>query len=657
MNRFLYPKLAATNLKKNASTYFPYILTGSCSVMTFYIVSAISRNKGVDTMPGAASFKTMLSMGTLVVALFSVIFLFYTNSFLIKRRKKELGLYCILGMEKRHIAKVMFYETLYVTLLSVGGGLLAGMLLGKLIFLALLHMLGLATPIAFTISAPAIGSTLSLYGIIYLLTLLTNLRNIHVSNPIDLLHGGKKGEREPKASWLLTVSGLVCLGAGYAISLCIRSPIEAVSWFFVAVILVILGTYALFMSGSVALLKVLKHSKKYYYKPNHFISVSGMIYRMRQNAVGLANICILSTMVLVLISVTVSLYVGKEGMLKQQYQQDISISLPYEEQALEEVSDCLQRVAEENGVTLENQFAYRAGVFYTFVDGNRVGSQVSGGMTTLTKVTLLSLEDYNRIMGEQKSLQDGEALFFTNTANFNRDTIVIGDREYKIKEELDCLFLSEKRVMLPQTSYFVILKDAAAMKEAVQAANTTDASILRYDMIADVAEGKELGLLFSENLEKALGQMKPVSPKVESIFIHRVEWNALYGGFLFVGVFLGVLFLMATALIIYYKQISEGYDDHDRFEIMQKVGMSQKEVKKTIRKQILAVFFLPLAGAVLHVAAAFKILATLLSMFSLWNTGLIVGCMAITVLIFAVVYAIIYSMTAKTYYKLVQQKF
>ena len=314
MSKHIYPRLAVNNLKKNGSTYFPYMLTCICSIITFYTMQSIAKNPGLDAMPGAGSLGSMLDFGTVVIGIFSTVLLFYTNSFLIKRRKRELGLYSILGMEKKHIAMVLFYETLFTAGISLVLGLGGGMLISKLLFLLLLTILQLSTPIVFTISTSSLVSTALLFAVIFLMTLLTNFRQIHLSNPINLLRGGQKGEKEPKVSWPLAVIGVLALGGGYGIALTVESPIDALLLFFLAVILVILGTYCLFTAGSIAVLKLLKRNKKFYYNPKNFISVSGMLYRMKQNAVGLANICILSTMVLVTISTTVSLYVGQESM-------------------------------------------------------------------------------------------------------------------------------------------------------------------------------------------------------------------------------------------------------------------------------------------------------------------------------------------------------
>ena len=333
MTKFFYARLAATNIRKNAQTYVPYILTGIGTVMMFYIICTLSQNSGFNDMPGGVTVAWFMLMGCVVVGLFAAIFLFYTNSFLIKRRKKEFGLYNILGMEKRHISRVMFYEALYVAFISLAAGLLAGMLLSKLFFLLILKIIRVDVSFQFELSMSAVWTTLKLFGAIFLLTFLNNLRQVRLVNPIELLKGGQVGEKEPKTKWVLALLGVLFLGSGYAMAISISNPVAIVLWFFVAVILVILGTYCLFTAGSIAVLKLLRRSKSYYYKPKHFIAVSGMMYRMKQNAAGLASICILSTVVLVLISTTISMYIGAEDMIARRYPREMTVVVAEQEEA------------------------------------------------------------------------------------------------------------------------------------------------------------------------------------------------------------------------------------------------------------------------------------------------------------------------------------
>ena len=322
----MYPRLAFDNIRKNARTYIPYILTCSFTIAMFYIMKSLSLNKGIENVQGGSTILTMLELGTYIIAIFVCIFLFYTNSFLIKRRKKELGLYCVLGMEKRHVALVLFFETLFTAIVCLILGLLFGILFARLMFLALLYILDFATPFAFSISLPGVASTVVLFLCIYGATLAYNLRSVRMAKPVELLSSTNRGEKEPKTSWVFTLVGLLSLGFGYFLAVTVKNPIQALLWFFAAVVLVIIGTYCLFTSGSIALLKTLRHNKHFYYKPNNFISVSGMLYRMKQNASGLASICILSTMVLVTVSSTLCLYMGRTDMLHSMFPREITTS-------------------------------------------------------------------------------------------------------------------------------------------------------------------------------------------------------------------------------------------------------------------------------------------------------------------------------------------
>ncbi|MGV8905196.1 MAG: FtsX-like permease family protein [Acetobacterium sp.] len=663
MNRLFYPKLALLNLKKNANTYIPYMLTCIGSIITFYTMISISGNEGLDKMPGSGSLKTILFLGTIFIGIFAVIFLFYTNSFLIKRRKKELGLYSILGLEKKHIARVLFYESLYTSVISLVLGLLGGILIGKLLFLVLLRMIHFQTPIAFYVDVQGLFTTAVVFFLVFLLTLLTNFLQVKLANPIDLLKGGEQGEKEPKASWIVTIIGLISLGIGYAIALMVKSPVEAIFLFFIAVLFVIIGTYALFTSGSIALLKLLKRNKKFYYQSRNFISVSGMIYRMKQNAVGLASICILCTMVLVTISTTVALYIGQESMMREHYPLDVSIAGAASEVDPLVIQSLIAIEKTKANVAVTDELEFKFNQIMASRDGNifvpyNLDENNSDTMNydAMSDISMIPLDDYNRITQSDKTLAENEVMVFSAVDNYGENAMIFGNREFSVKEELAAIPMDQKKGLMIGNEYYLIVKDEQTMTAILQSLQgTEEPNALQVATLFNLNGTEEAKMLFSENLEGALAQTNP-DISMDNLYLSISEWYALFGGFLFLGVFLGSLFIMATVLIIYFKQISEGYEDCERFEIMQKVGMDKKEVKKTIGKQILMVFFLPLAVAFIHVGFALPVIIKMLALFYLTDTSLILTCTLITALIFAVFYALVFMLTAKAYYKLVKQE-
>lgn len=665
MNKFFYPKLAATNLKKNNKTYVPYIITCICTVMMFYMMFTLSVNQGLDKMEGGESLKILLNLGNYVIGIFAVIFLTYTNSFLIKRRKKEFGLFNILGMEKRHLSIIMFYETIYVSVISLVIGLLGGIALSKIMFLILLKILDFTVQMGFFISIKGIITSLILFGGIFFFTLLNNMRQIHLANPIELLKGGNLGEKEPKTKWLLVLIGLLSLGGGYYISITTENPMKAIYLFFVAVILVIIGTYCLFTAGSIALLKMLRKNKSYYYKTKHFISVSGMIYRMKQNAVGLANICILSTMVLVMLSSTVSLYVGMEDIIAERYPRQIMLTTKESSKESNTIlSNRIDEVLKKHDVAPKNSINYMYFDFLATLDGTKFNAnqeEIRGdfGGDNSIYVTFLLLDDYNKIVDTNSSLEDNEVLMYT-TGRYSSKSFTIFDKTYQIKEEADKTIIEATGSNVYFNNYYVVVKDYTVLEELAATYNEVNSAnndsyynqtISSYYGF-DTEASKEDVLKIYEELNNDSDKL-PTSTYVESSINAKESFLAIYGGLFFLGIFLGALFMMATILIIYYKQISEGYDDKERFQIMQKVGLSKEEVKKTIQSQVLTVFFLPLITAVIHIAFAFPVITRLLAMLNLTNVTLFAIFTGITILIFAIVYGIVYSITAREYYKIV----
>lgn len=641
MNNFIYEKLAVTNLKNNRKTYVPYIFTGVLTVMMFYIIDALSRGKGItqDTL------KICLQYATGVIVVFAVIFLFYTNSFLIKRRKKEIGVYNILGMGKRHIARMMAVETILTAGISILGGLVFGIIFGKLMYLLLLKILHNSVDMQFSVNGTAIVQTVILFAGIFLLTYLYNILQIQLVNPVELLHGGNQGEKEPKSRWLLVIVGVAALGNGYWIALTTEAPLEALLKFFVAVVCVIIGTYALFIAGSIVVLKILRKNKAYYYNPKHFTSVSGMIYRMKQNGAGLANICVLSTMVLVMVSTTVSLYAGMEDILDSRFPRDVSIVCNEADTNKEET---LQRLIKEQcekaGVKITDRVRYRYGSMNAVLKGDKLENVDQYYPDNhFYYVEMMTQDEYNRIEKRNVSLEEQEILTYTSNGKCGKKEINIAGRNYQVKKELSEMTSQPKSTAEMYKTLYIVFANAEQI-ERIEPFSYAD----KFNLKGDDGKQKEaLEQIQNEFYEKIPDGM------MESRMLSRSSFYELYGGLFFIGIYLGSMFIMATVLIIYYKQISEGYDDRERYQIMQKVGMSKKEVKRSIRSQVLSVVFLPLIVAVIHVAVAFKVMTKILGVLNLTNVWLFTVCTIITIAVFAVFYIIVYSITAKEYYRIV----
>ena len=575
MRKFgFYPRLAARSLRLNGKFYLPYLLSGTVAAAMLYDILFLNMNRGVAQLKGTNAVQGLLGFGAMVVALFSFALLCYTNGFLMKRRQKELGLYNILGMEKRHMGRLLLWETVYAALLCAVGGLLLGVLLSKLFLLLLCSVMQAEIPFGFEVPRDAVLYTAAAFGGIFLLNYLLNLLRLNRVKPIELLHGGESGEREPKTKWVLTLLGLATMGAGSGISLPVSDPVNALILFFLAVILVIVGTYCLFTAGSIALLKALRKNKKYYYRTRHFTAVSGMLHRMKRNAAGLAAICILSTMVLVTVSTTLCLYMGVNDILNRMYCRDVQ----------------------------------------TYV--NR------GAPEDLPKVKAL-YERKARELGVE--MKDFAALCF----------------------------------YAPATDYANNRTDVDPYLERANGADVVgdpNDGPLRVYVGCNLAPDADVGL-FAASVEVGTRDLDLSSSWsfTDDCRAGRTDFWASLGGFFFIGLFLGSLFLMAAVLIIYYKQISEGYEDARSFVIMQQVGMTEAEVKDSVRSQISLVFFLPLVAAACHTAGAFPMTKKILLLFGLSNTGLFLLCSAATLLIFAVVYYCIYRLTAREYYRIVKR--
>lgn len=663
--RGFYPRMALVNLVRNGQFYLPYLLTIAGTAAAYYIAVTLAGAQDLPNMTRYVYLSAFMMIGTFVIAVFAVIFLTYTNSFLMKRRKKELGLYNVLGMGKRHIALVLGFETLYTALIGILGGILLGMLLQKLVTLLLYQLVGFDVYFGFTVSPAAISATVALFGLILLGNLLVNLRRIHGQSPTELMREGSAGEREPKTRWPLAVLGVVSLGAGYFIAVTTRSAAMALGLYFIAVFLVIIGTYCLFTSVSIAVLKMLRRNKAYYYRTNHFISVSGMLYRMKRNAVGLANICILSTMVLVMISATLSLYLGTDAVIDAQYPGDLRVSARYHPGG-EAPFDSGALAGQLTAAIAEKGFTPSFTAQYHYLE--LMAQPLDGGFSfdissspDSVLFCLMTPADYAAAAGgDAPALSPGEALVYLNGAAAAKDlAFYLPDGEIAL-----AAVTSDRYPAIPQFSpsaldvYYVVLADEAALtsfysaQQAVLGERAQPMMWRGFWNVGELPAGSTLtGDLLSGLSQGEAGMWEELW--VNSRAAERQEMYSLNGGFFFLGIFLGIIFLMATALIIYYKQISEGYEDRERYLVMQKVGMEASTVRRSVNAQLLVVFFAPLLVAAVHVAFDFSLVDRMLSLFYVRNTSLTLLCTLGALGAFAVVYALVYHITARVYYKLV----
>ena len=642
--------------------YIPFVLSCILTIMMYYMVSSLSMNPNMMNMIGGDVMQQILSLGIYVITVFAVIFLFYTNSFLIKRRKREFGLFNILGMEKKHLSIVIALESMIVFLVSMVLGIGIGILLDKAFYLLIAKMLNASIALGFYISYQSIVNSIILFLIIFVLMYLFSLIQINLSNPIELLHGDQHGEKEPKTKWLLALIGLICLGTGYYMSVSIQDPVTAFAFFMVAVILVVIGTYMLFTAGSIVILKLLRKNKRYYYKTNHFISVSNMIYRMKQNAVGLGNICILSTMVLVMLSTTISLWVGMNDIIETRFPRDITVSINSVDsnQALYTIDD-MNYAIEQAGIQTEDELVYRTlsvsafnqGNTYTFGNENMSLQDISN----VVVLYFITLDDYNRTEGTNVSLAPDEVLVFPSGKQFDHKTIDIASNTFKVKGILDSIKADSNYSANLQNSMFVVVDsmDTLFMIDDLQKqAYGDNASYIHTSYDFNLSESEGMSVKEATDVLIANYPGDTTYMMVDTQEGNYEDLLSLYASFLFIGIFLSFLFIMATVLIMYYKQITEGYEDKKRFEIMQKVGLDKREVKKTINSQVLTVFFLPLVVAAIHIVFAFPMIEKMLRLLYLDNTNLYIMTTVICFGVFALVYVLIYFLTSKVYYGIVR---
>ena len=686
MNKGFYLKMAWGNIRKNRNIYLPYLLAASVMTALFYIQGSLCDMVDISGMKGKRMMSSLLGISTPITGIFSLVILFYVNSFVMKQRKKEFGLYNVLGMEKRHLVRLMSVEILLVAVFSLVFGISGGALFSQLFFLIFYKMIRMEADLTMVIPRGAVIETLTLFGILFCLVLLYDIVAVIRTRPVELLKSESQGEREPKVHGLAALIGVAALTGGYVIAQKVESPMEAMLWFFAAALLVIVGTYGLFMAGSIALLKWMKKRECFYYRPSSFISVSGMLYRMKQNAAGLAGICILSTMVMVTIGASLCIFSGVSEGVREEYPREYFLQMHYSEDLKPEtyqdttsdVKKLVEAQMEENGSRVENMLSYtRCNMVYR---KGKDGYEAEMGdladtndYENLVYVQYLLREDYEANTGKKTEIPDDVAAFYESEEGLiPGETLLFGDYSIKgkrLEEPVETAVASwysgiKKRVqvLLPGIEEMEKLTESLGKNfetyyGLVEGEGPGAMYFLGWNWYFDISGKQEPAEEFLEKLRSSWETEKASEWAYISTFQNRTEEEEYlfqeYGTILFIGFFLGMIFLLATVLIIYYKQVTEGYDDRKRFVIMQDIGLSQAEVKKTIRTQVLLVFFLPLGAAGLHMAMAFKVLVKMMALFSAYNIKLFSLCIGLTVAVFALVYFLVYTVTARIYYKIV----
>ena len=666
MRMGFYAKLAVNGIRKNARLYVPYLLTCAGMVMMFYIVSYLQDTPVLAGIRGGEEMQAMLSLGSGVMGVFGAIFLLYTNSFLIRRRKREFGLYNMLGMGKGNIARVLFWEALLVLTGTMVIGLAVGVAVSKLAELLLVNIMHGNVTFTFTVSPRAMLLTAAVFCVIHVLLLIKALLQIRTASAVNLLRSESAGEKPPRANWVLAILGLILLAVAYYLAVTIKQPISAMVMFFVAVILVILATYLLFIAGSVAVCRMLQRNRRYYYKARHFVSVSSMAYRMKRNGAGLASICILSIMVLVTVSSTTGLYFGSEDSLRSRYPRDITLIAKAEDVSMlsDEKRDAARELVDayvaKHDATAHNFRDFRVvSVTGAMKDGAITTDPQEAGMhitdSTIYQVNFLPLPDYNRICGTNETLADDEALISLKRGDYGWDSISVDSKvAYRTRKAPVVFQESGMAAVDVVDTIYVVVKDLQGLQPLLQG-NTLFAQQWEYGFDSMLSDEDQWEMTYQMDVELSDGLhrlgMKYVY--LEGMAENRYDFYGTYGGFFFLGILLSIVFLFAAVLIIYYKQISEGYEDQKRFEIMQKVGMTRKNIRKSINSQLLTVFFLPLVGAGVHLAFAFPMIRRMLILFNLTNTRLLVETTGITFLAFALIYTLVYRKTSNAYYAIV----
>lgn len=667
-----YPKLAMSSIRKNKRMFVPYIFTCIGMVMMFYIIMFLSVNDSLYSLRGGETIRTVFVLGSQVIAIFSGIFLFYTNSFLARRRKKEFGLYNILGMGKKNIWLILFWETLIIAIISIGIGLLLGITFSKLAELGLVNLMGSDVNYNLSISMVSIVRTVQVFGIIFILLLGNLIRQVQFSSAISLIRSENIGEKPPKGNWFIGIMGVLILGVAYYISVTIQDPVKALFTFFIAVIMVIIGTYFMMISGSVLFCRILQKRKSYYYKTNHFVSVSSMVYRMKRNGAGLASICILATMVLVMIASTACLYFGKESAIKMRYPRDINLEFRFNElenfsdDNIKMLKDKLSSELESHDVMPENRYFYRSSNIYGMIDGSNIEIDLTKDnvvISSLHLIDFISLDDYNKLMGTNETLNDGEVLLYSRRNVYKNDKISFNNRiTFNVKKNIDNFIeIGDSAIDILSSIILVVPDIEGVIKSFEDLIDLNGLLQMRwiYSFDTGIEPSKQIDLynslrdiFINEAVKENFGYENFYFSSQE---FERENFNSLFGALFYIGIVLSIVFIIAAVLIIYYKQISEGYEDQSRFEIMQKVGMTKKEIRRSINSQLLTIFFLPLIFAFMHLLFAFPIICKLLLTVSLDDQLLFAITTIVSFIIFATFYIIIYRITSNAYYNIVSE--
>ncbi|MDD6505340.1 MAG: ABC transporter permease [Lachnospiraceae bacterium] len=676
-----YPRLAWDGIRKNKRFYLPYILTCSGMIMMFYIIHHLAAMKALDGMIGGGTTKLTLGLGVWVIAAFALVFLTYTNSFLMRHRQKEFGLYNILGMGKKNLSLVFVWENLILYGISMVLGLVCGISLSKMAELGLVRMLYGEISYDFTISSEAIWDTVLMFGAIFVFLLIKGLFSIWRLSAIALMKSENTGEKPPRANYLLGIGGGMILALAYYIAVSIKSPLLALSWFMIAVILVILATYMIFVAGSVMLCRILQRNPKYYYQKDHFVAVSSMMYRMKRNGAGLASICILSTMVLVMMLGSGSLYFGAEDSLRTRYPRDISVSVDflsyegdhvYSKEKEERILANVNQILEKHETIPQNVECYLSSSIVGMLahgqlvtNPKTVDSMSPEIMENLAQIYFVPLDEYNECMGTNETLEKGEVLIHCVRRSYEDPEIHLWDGTVlTVKKQLDEMMGNGDAAMDIIPSVFVVVNDMDTIMATINSEFSTEdhycSPELHYGFDTDLDSEEEVNL--AEEIRACVRELDYTgdggfySYSVECREAEREDFYCTFGGIFYLGIILSIVFLLATVLIIYYKQVTEGYEDESRFAIMQKVGMTKKDIRRSINAQMRMVFLLPIAAAVLHLSFAFPMVQKLLALFNLHNVSLMVWTMVITVLIFGIFYGIIYKVTSNAYYSIVSGK-
>lgn len=650
--RNFYIRLAFSNVTKNKPVYFPYFLTSVLSVMIFFVMASIQGQSIIATLPGSYIFVQFLKVGVVITGLFAGVFLLYTDQLLIRQRKKELGLYNIFGLEKKHIARVLCYESLLLTVVGLLIGITLGVCLGKVFFLVLLKLFHLDSGLAFHFVKSAFMQTIICFAVIGLLILLYNLISVGKAKPVELLYAANKGDTYHSVG-LKAILGGVCLAGAYALILTIPSPIDVIGRIMPIAVLILAGTLFFFSSCSVVLLQALKRNDKYYYSPKNFISVSGLIHRLKQNARGLSNICVLSTVVMIIATTTLSLYVGQREMISFRFPMENKISVGATAEEQNTLLQLVRLTADQYGMIVENEVSYHVtrisgvyknNVFSVYEPENDSANDTCG-------IYLITLEDYNHIEGTTEQLESDEVLVFSTSRDLALSEIRFDRLEYKVKAELSQLAIQNKSVISSETYYYFVCSTQEDIENILSELSPAENRFSQaYSMMFDTSGDQKVD--FNAALQN---QITSTFDEVtfENAEAARQRNTYTYGGFLFIGLLLSILFMIFLTLVIYYKQITEGYSDRYNFEVMQKVGLDRKEVSDIVHKEIRTMFFFPLLVAIIHLAVSLYAIAMLLATLGLTNILVLLLCAGAVSLLFVLIYVVMYFSTARVYCKIV----